>query len=160
MTAQSLLILCSYHHNNTRKVADVIAEVIDAQIKTPPEMSPDEMDSYSLIGFGSGIYSSRHHEHLLSFADKLPQVTNKNAFIFSTYGAPGFVVNKELISRNHLQLREKLLSKGYRIIGEFSCAGFNTNSFLRLFGGINRRRPDLGDLERAGEFARGLIDRI
>jgi flavodoxin len=157
MGNKSLVLLCSYHHKNTEKVAKIIAEILDAQIKMPQETSPEEISNYGLIGFGSGIYSSRHHELLLDFADKLPHVTNKNVFIFSTYGAPGFVVNKDFVSKNHLQLREKLLAKGYTVIGEFGCAGFNTNSFLKSFGGINRGRPDSEDLMKAEAFARKLI---
>lgn len=158
MLPKSLLLLCSYHHRNTEKIAKVIAEVLDAQIKTPLQTSPEEVHDYSLIGFGSGIYSSRHHKLLLDFVDQLPKVENKNAFIFSTYGAPKFIANKEFILKNHLLLREKLLSKGYKVIGEFGCAGFNTNSFLKRFGGINRGKPDTEDLKRAKEFARNLID--
>lgn len=157
MTAEALLILYSYHHNNTEKIARVIAGVLAAQVRTPQQTSPEEIHNCSLIGFGSGIYSSQHHKLILEFADKLPQVTNKNAFIFSTYGAPGIALYKEFISENHLQLREKLKSKGYKIIGEFGCGGFNTNGFLKLFGGINRGRPDAEDLKQAEEFARNLI---
>ena len=113
MAAEALLILCSYHHNNTEKIARVIAEVLAAQVRTPQQTRPEEVQNYSLIGLGSGIYGSRHHTLILDFADKLPQVANKNAFIFSTYGAPGIAVNKEFISKNHLQLGEKLKSKGY-----------------------------------------------
>jgi len=32
---KSLLVLYSYHHNNTEKIANVFAKVLDAQIKTP-----------------------------------------------------------------------------------------------------------------------------
>jgi len=53
-------------------------------------------------------------------------------------------------------LREKLKAKGYLIIDEFICAGFNTNSFLKLFRGINKGRPNANDLKRAEEFARKL----
>jgi hypothetical protein len=42
------------------------------------------------------------------------------------------------------------------IIDEFICAGFNTNSFLKLFGGINKGRPNVEDLRRAEEFALNL----
>jgi hypothetical protein len=42
------------------------------------------------------------------------------------------------------------------IIGEFSCAGFNTNSFLKFLGGLNKGRPDAEDLRYAEEFARNL----
>ena len=57
---------------------------------------------------------------------------------------------------NHASLRESLQSKGYTILDEFSCVGHNTNSFLGLFGGINKGRPDGGDLKRAEEFAQNL----
>jgi flavodoxin len=53
-------------------------------------------------------------------------------------------------------LREKLKSKGYWIIDEFSCPGLNTNSFLKLFGGINKGRPNTKDLKHAEEFAEKL----
>lgn len=42
---------------------------------------------------------------------------------------------EKYVVKNHSMLREKLQSKGYMIVDEFSCAGFNTNSFLKLFGG-------------------------
>ena len=60
------------------------------------------------------------------------------------------------VAKNHSSLREKLQSKGYMIVDEFSCAGFNTNSFNKLFGGINKGRPNAEDLKRAEEFAQNL----
>jgi len=42
------------------------------------------------------------------------------------------------------------------IIDEFNCAGFNTNSFLKLFGGINKGKPNTEDLKQAEEFAQNL----
>ena len=58
--------------------------------------------------------------------------------------------------KNHSSLKEKLESKGYMIIDEFSCAGYNTNSFLKLIGGINKGRPNAKDLKNAEEFAQKL----
>jgi hypothetical protein len=43
------------------------------------------------------------------------------------------------------------------IVGEYICAGFNTNSFLRFVGGVNKGRPNAADLGRAGAFARALM---
>jgi flavodoxin len=60
----------------------------------------------------------------------------------------------------HTSLREKLQSKGYMIVDEFTCAGFNTNSFLKIFGGINKSRPNAEDLEHAEEFAQNLKHNI
>ena len=159
---KSLLILFSYHHKNTEKIANVFAKVLDAQIKTPQQINPQELQEYSLIGFGSGIYSDKHHKVLLDLADKLPQVTNKKAFIFSTCGAPMKFMELDkteftrYVAKNHLSLREKLQSKGYMIVDEFSCAGFNTNNVLKLFGGINKGRPNVEDLKHAEEFAQNL----
>jgi len=53
-------------------------------------------------------------------------------------------------------LREKLQAKGYMIVDEFNCHGFNTNSFLKYFGGMNKGKPDAEDLEHAEEFAQQL----
>lgn len=159
---KSLLVLFSYHHNNTEKIGNVFAKVLDATIKTPQQIIPEELQEYSLIGFGSGIYSDKHHKSLLSLVDKLPQVTDKKAFIFSTCGAPMKLMEQDkseftrYVAKNHSSLREKLQSKGYMIVDEFSCAGFNTNSFNKLWGGTNKGRPNAEDLKHAEEFAQNL----
>jgi len=89
---------------------------------------------------------------MLDLADKLPHVGNKNAFIFSTAALTG---EKKLV-KDHSTLREKLESKGYRVVDEFQCKGFNTNSFMRFFGGMNKGRPSDKDFKNAEEFAQKL----
>ena len=42
------------------------------------------------------------------------------------------------------------------IVDEFTCAGFNTNSFIKLVGGMNKGRPNAQDLKNAEEFAQNL----
>ena len=161
---KSLLVLFSYHHNNTEKIANVFAEVLDAQIKTPQQINPEELQEFSLIGFGSGIYDGKHHKVLLNLANKLPQVHNKKSFIFSTSGWTKYA------TENHSPLREKLQSKGYMIVDEFNCAGFDTYEgdkdanlieklivkIVKLKGGINKGRPNAEDLKHAEEFALNL----
>lgn len=148
---RSLLVLISIHHKNTEKIANVFARVLNAQIKAPQQFDGGEVHEYDLIGFGSGIYDEKHHRALLELADNLPQVVDGNAFLYSTSGV---TTGHE---RFHAPLREKLQAKGFRIIGEFNCNGFNTNSFLRFFGGINKGRPNAKDLRKAEEFALKLI---
>ena len=126
-----------------------MARVLEAQIKTPQQTNPGELQQYDLVGFGAGIDSGKHYKVLLDFADKLPQTTNKKAFLFSTSGITG----EEKVAKDHLALREKLQPKGYVIVGEFGCKGFNTNSFLRFFGGMNKGRPNAEDLRNAEVFA-------
>jgi flavodoxin len=146
---KSLIIIFSYHHNNTLKVAEVFANVLDAEIKWPEEVNHEELQEYDLICFGSGIYSAKHDESLLKLADEMSKVTGGKAFLFSTAGITG----KSKAAKDHATLREKLELKGYTIVDEFQCKGFNTNSFLRLFGGMNKGRPNVKDLKNADEFA-------
>ncbi len=149
---KSLVIVFSYHHNNTEKIAKVFAKALDSEIKTPQQTNPEEIKQYDLVGFGAGIDSGKHYKVLLDFADKLPQVDNKNAFIFSTAGVTGDKKREE----DHSTLGQKLKSKGYTIVDEFQCKGFNTNSFLKIFGGMNKGRPNAEDLRQAEEFASKL----
>jgi len=157
---RSLIILVSYHHKNTQKIADVFAKVLDAEVKTPQQTNPEELQEYDLVGFGSGIDTGKNYKELLDFADKLPQVVDKKAFVFSTSGMPigisGQLRLEEYTRKCHTTLKETLQSKGYTIVDEFGCAGFNTNKFLKWFGGINKGRPNSEDLKLAEEFATKL----
>jgi flavodoxin len=152
-----LIVVFSYHHNNTQKIAEIFGKVLEAQVKTPQQTSPEELTSYDLVGIGSGIDSGKNYKEILDFADKLPQVTNKKAFVFSTSGMPIGISGQQRVEeytrKCHVTLKETLQSKGYTVVGEFGCAGFNTNKFLKYFGGINKGRPNAEDLKHAEEFA-------
>ena len=153
---KSLIVLYSYHHHNTEKIAEVFSKILDAEIKWPQDINHEEIREYDLIGFGSGIYSAKHDESLLDIADELLEVNNKKAFLFSTAGITG----KSKASKDHATLRGKLEAKGYMIVDEFQCKGFNTNSFLKLFGGMNKGRPNDRDLMNAEEFALNLKQKL
>jgi len=160
MAQKALLVVYSYHHKNTEAIAKAFAPVLAAKIVTPQEVDPTEVAGYDLVGFGSGIDSGKHYAPLLDLADRLPQVANRKAFIFSTCGVPAFGFSQGFVLKNHTALREKLLSKGYKIVDEFGCVGWNTNSFLRYFGGLNKGRPNAADLQRAEEFAHNLQQKM
>jgi flavodoxin len=161
---KAIIVVSSYHHKNTEKVALRIAGILDAQVVAPQQIDPPVISSYDLVGFGSGIYDAKHHKSLLALADELPSANGTKAFIFSTDGVPRTLFKSESWLRNktrkdHAPLREKLQAKGYEVIDEFNCAGFNTNVFLKYFGGVNKGRPDNGDLAQAEKFAYGIITR-
>jgi flavodoxin len=157
LALKSLIVVFSYHHGNTEKIAKACAEVLGAEVKTPGQVKPEEISEYDLVGFGSGIYSATFGGSVLDLADRLPQAGNTKAFLFSTYGAPAAFVGREFIQNNHARIREKLQEKGYAVIGEFGCAGWNTNSFLNYFGGLNKGSPNAEDLKNAGIFARQMM---
>lgn len=148
----SVVILFSYHHKNTEKIAEVIAKTIGAEIKTPEQIAPDSLANYDLVGFGSGVYYAKLGKPLLELADKIPQVTGKKAFIFSTSGRGGKGALKFQQS-----LKEKLQGKGFDVVGEFSCPGFDTFGPFKLVGGTNKGRPNEEDLKKAEAFAQSLL---
>jgi flavodoxin len=158
MTTKAIIFLYSFHQGNTRKIANAIAPEINAPILNVNEINIDSIDfstleEYELFGFGSGINSDKHYQLLLDFAEKLPPVKNKKAFVFSTSG----VYNEKQMEINHKTLRNILQNKEFVIMGEFGCRGYNTNSFLKYFGGINKGRPNAEDLKNAAEFAKELV---
>lgn len=148
---KSLIIYQSVHHQNTQKIAEVMAKTLEARINKPSEIRTEELSNYDLIGFGSGIYFWQHHRNLISFIKKLPKFENKKAFIFST---SGLRLGKKIL---HLPLKELLSKKGFMVVGQFNCPGFDTFGPFKLFGGFNRNRPNEKDLEKAKQFAKKLI---
>ena len=153
---KALVIVVSYHHKNTDKIAHAMAQVLGAEVRTPGQVRPEDLREYDLIGFGSGIYDEKNHPDLLDLADKAASVANGQAFIFSTSGTPLDTGRIEF----HLPLKEKLQAKGYTVVGEFACAGFNTHAFLKWFGGLNKGRPDARDLRQAQDFAQEMKRKV
>ncbi len=149
---KSLVIVYSYHHKNTEKIANSIANVLEAEVKYPDDVNLDEIKNYALVGLGAGIDSGKHYAPILKLANELPIVKAKKAFIFSTSA----IIGKKKMKKDHSALRKILNSKGYEIVDEFHCKGFNTNSFLKYFGGMNKKRPNAQDLENAQIFARKI----
>lgn len=92
----------------------------------------------------------KHHQDLFDLVKKLKKYQDKKAFIFSTRGA-------RLIITGHQELKASLKTKGFKIIGEFSCLSHDSVGPLRLVGGINKGRPNKKDIKRAQEFAKSLL---
>jgi flavodoxin len=154
----SIIFLYSIHNGNTRKVAEAIAPVINASIidigaAQPAAADFKALEDYALIGFGSGIDSARHFRELLNLAENLPRCQNKKAFIFSTSG----IYSEKKMLKDHETLRNILHGKGFIIVGEFGCPGYNTNSILKFFGGMNKKRPSPDDLSKAAAFAKNKL---
>lgn len=144
-------IVCeSVHRGNTRRVAEAMAEVLQADLFTPVEVTAAQLSAYGLVGFGSGIYYGRHHRSIRMLSDTVPGEPG-TAFVFSTAGLP-------ILSRLwHSSVRRRLRRRGWRVAAEFTCRGWDRWGPLALVGGLNRHHPDERDLERAREFVRVLL---
>ncbi len=149
---QTIIIYASRHQGNTAKVALTIAGVLTAELITVDQAHGTAIEEYDLIGLGSGIYWGRHDRELLALVRAWPARSNRKAFTFSTSGrAEGRIFN-----RYNRRLRNALTEKGFTIIGDFSCRGYNAVGPLKLLGGFNRGRPNEADLAAATRFAHGL----
>lgn len=154
---RSIILCVSLHHGNTRKIAEAISRILNAEILHPKDADPKELtEKYELIGFGSGIYYGKPHRSLLELAEKLPEKVGAAAFIFSTSGIPRIPIFHDY----HKPLVKILRGKGFRILGEFTCRGVNTHGVLRRIGGMNRGRPSSSDLEKARRFAENLLAKL
>ena len=143
-----LIIYHSEHHQNTEKIARAMAAKIGADLKEAREVRAEDINNYEIIGFGSGGYNGRFHKDLLEIIDNISHQDNKKAFIFSTTGSLSY-------SRlAHDRFSPLLLDKGFKIIGEFSCPGFDT-ALTRE--GINKGRPNEQDLENAEKFIQDIL---
>ena len=152
---KSLVVCVSKSHGNTRRVADRMAEVLDAEVVEPESTDPETLLEYDLVGFGSGIYYMTVEARLRNLIRRLPAVDHIRAFTFFTSGArkvPLLDYNKPV--RKHLE------SKGFEVIGSFSCRGFDTLGPFGFIGGINRGRPNGQDLDRAAAFAAHLRKKV
>lgn len=146
---KSVVVYTSVHHGNTKRIAEAIAEALGAKLVKADEAEPSSILKFDLIGFGSGIYMFNYHRSVFDLIEKLPKV-KKKAFVFSTSGSGKIQGN----------LKERLEEKGFEVIGEFHCKGWDTVGPLKLIGGINKGKPDERDLERAREFARSLKRKV
>lgn len=146
MKMKTVLIYKSIHHGNTKKVAEAMAKTLEADLIDLKDASPDIMNEYELIGFGSGIYYYRPHKKLRKFVEGLDKVKSKKAFTFITSGN----------GKPNKWLNEKLSEKGFEVLGDFVCKGFDTYGPLKLVGGHNKGQPNEEDLKNAEKFAESL----
>ncbi|MEV0333935.1 flavodoxin family protein [Nocardia sp. NPDC050717] len=152
---KAIIVCTSSSHGNTRKVADVIGDVLGAKVVDPGEISPFELAEYDLVGFGSGVYFMALDKRLRAFVDAVPEGQGREAFVFATSGMsePSF--------RPYLRnLGDQLTGKGYELVGGFACRGLDTMGPLALIGGLNKGRPNAEDLASARGFAEQLRARF
>ena len=150
---KTLIICKSIHHENTLRVAQVIASELDAELKTPEMVDQESLLGYDLIGFGSGIYMGKHHRTLLNFIKDLNTLSGKNTFVFYTSGFSKFPARPPF----ETALKNQLTKKDAHIIGTFSCRGLETYGPFRIGGGKNKGHPNETDLNNARDFAKSLI---
>lgn len=148
---KTLIIYVSKHHENTNKVIQAIKPVLEAEVVSLDNFDISTINNFELIGFASGVYKMKPDTNLLKLIDKIPVQKGKKAFVLTTSGS-GKTFNKNL--------NERLIEKGFDIIGEFTCKGWTTFFIFALFGGVNKGSPNEEDLERARQFAVDIRNKL
>lgn len=152
---KTLIVYKSIHHGNTEKIARAIGEELNAEIIKADDLKSFDLYKYDLVGLGSGIYMGKYHQSISELVDKFENVLNKRFFIFSTSGS------EEKIGNNfNKPLEEKIVKKKGKIVDVFNCPGFSDWGSLKLFGGMNKGRPNEGDIKSAREFVDKLKPKV
>jgi flavodoxin len=148
---KTLVVCDSRAYGNTRRVAEALAAVLDADVAAPHAVRPDEIAGYDLVGFGSGIYAMNFYRDLLELVAALPKVEGKRAFVFLTSAS-----SERRLRKPVGKLAATLAERGYEVVGHFWCRGYWEPLWLRPIGGVNKGRPNQSDLAAAQHFARRL----
>lgn len=145
---KTIIFYRSAYKGNTLKIAQKMAEVLDAELVSIDSNPEVDLSEYNLIGFGSAINFAAHDVQLLRFAEK-QNLKDKDVFIFSTRCRP-------YLGGYHKELRKIIRNRGGVIAGEFSCRGYDRTGPWVLMDGYNKARPDARDVFKAGLFAEKL----
>ncbi|MFI6172529.1 flavodoxin family protein [Nocardia sp. NPDC051052] len=148
---KAILVCTSVSHGNTKRIADLMGQVLSARVVTPDQIDPAELAGYDLVGFGSGIFLGSFHAQLREFVESLPQEPRRKAFVFATSGFP-----EARFQRFSRPLVKLLQQKGFEVTDTFSCRAFDTYAPFKLVGGIRKDRPNGADLAAARTFAERL----
>lgn len=146
-----LIIVKSYHNENTLKIAEAMSEAAPVTVTTLDDVKNYNVNEYDIIGYGSGIYYGKHDKELFEYIEK----SNNNAgyaFVFSTSGSKKFDKNNE-------PLKKLLESKNKTVLGTFGCLGLDKFFIFSLFGGLNKNRPNSDDFDNAQKFITEIIEK-
>ncbi len=149
---KALIIYASIHKGNTEKIAKEVGNVLNAKVVGIQNLNEEDVMSADLVGFGSGVYLSKFHKRLIDFVKNLPEARSKKSFIFSTSGMKRNII----LNRSHVHFKNILKKKGFEVVGEFNCLGYDTYGPLKCIGGVNKGRPNEKDIGNAREFAESI----
>lgn len=146
---EKVLIICeSIYNQNTMKLANAMANRLECKVIGFDEALQTNLDSYKVIGLGSGIYFGEHHPKLMEIAERLND--QQRVFVFSTRGNPK-------LGKYHEAIKSKLSLKGVKLCGEFSTKGYDRTGPFVIFNGGNKGRPHEADMMKAERFVMKLL---
>ncbi|WP_405291863.1 flavodoxin family protein [Methanobrevibacter sp.] len=122
---------------NTKKLAEAISQVVNAEAKTVDEPLTEDVD---ILFLGSAVYGTGIDEKVKDFIKNI-DVNVGEVVNFSSAA---------LLESTYKQVKKEVEAKGLKMSErEFHCRG--------AFKFVHRGRPNEEDLKNAQEFAKGII---
>jgi flavodoxin I len=110
------LVLYASQSGNTRKLADVVYDVLPGPKKIyPVDEAPDSLADFDFIGVGFWFQGGKPDSKTIGL---LPKLGNKKIFLFATHGAA-----RESAHAQQGMAAAKEVAAGATVLGTFSCQG-------------------------------------
>lgn len=141
------IIYTSYHHKNTINLINSAVDEKEYDFYNLLKGKDYEIDfsKYETLIFASGIYFSKMQKRMLAFLEN-----NKEALVNKKIVA---IITAGIGAKRYARKVKKYFKKLNNLdIIVFSCRGFDTFGILKVFGGINKGRPNEKDINNLKEF--------
>lgn len=145
-----LVILNSTHRQNSKKIAEAMAETANLTIVDVTEAEHINVGDYDIVGYGSGVYAGKFGKKIVKHIENNIKDL-KNVFLFSTSGTGNEKYNEKLVSYLNENCKH--------VLGSFACKGLCKWFIFALVGGIAKGHPDTADLEAAKAFIERVIEK-
>lgn len=140
------LVVYKSRTGNTRRIADSIAAILEADVLSTEEVKLSHLKSRSLIGFGSGIYYAKVDKEIYELVSRISDKCNVFMFITSGMSSPLMLWLYRFVIKN------KFKGFGIDLVGLWNCRGYDKHPLLKWIG-ISKGHPDETDIESSEEFA-------
>lgn len=151
---KSLIIYSSTYKGNTKRIAEVLGESIDADLVNLKSCKDINIQDYDLIGFGSGVYKESLSTQLFSCIERL-NLQGISFFVFSTSGVGLTFYNKKLI--NFLKSKDAICKGSFACKGSFVSKDFSENKIFEIMSKLSKGHPNNKDFSKAEKFIKKIV---
>ncbi|MDO4711135.1 MAG: flavodoxin domain-containing protein [Peptostreptococcaceae bacterium] len=149
--AKIAIVYVSVHHKNTEKLLKGIASSCDVDLFDLMLDKDLDLSDHDVIGYASGIFALKMHGSIYKFLDENKTLPKKAIAICTSGMGKGTMIRR---------FSKFLQEKGFEVLGEFECKGFDTFGPFKLIGGINRKHPDEKDIAEGIAFLKGIEQKL
>lgn len=152
------LILYFSQGGHTKELAERLAgklrdNGITSDSFAVPLERPSDVSDYKLVFIGSPLYYGREPLVWKDYINKLPDMTGKPGFLFSTYGDGEANRPDRFMTEN---LRQYFWQKGLKLLSQCGTACEDTWPPMKKIG-YGKGRPDRDDLDKFDKYIDSVI---